>query len=123
MIISNARIVLENEIINGYIEFDDKKITAIKKGKAPQSNYDAQGCYLLPAFIDSHTHGGYGFDFNMLINNQHQQEMLNYLSHINQEGVGSILMTTVTCSDGDLNAIAANYKNIKKADIKNVIKG
>jgi N-acetylglucosamine-6-phosphate deacetylase len=123
MIISNAKIVLENQIINGYIEFDDKKIIAIKPGKTTKQSYDAKGLFLLPAFIDSHTHGGYGFDFNMLVENQHQKDMLNYLSQINKEGIGSVLLTTVTCSDHDLNAIAQNYSEIKKNDVNNVIKG
>jgi N-acetylglucosamine-6-phosphate deacetylase len=123
MIISNAKIVLEHEIIDGYIEFNDQQIISIKKGKPTKSDYDAKGLFLLPAFIDSHTHGGYGLDFNMLIDNKHQQEIQNYFSHINQEGVGSVLLTTVSCSDKDLNSIANNYKYIKSLDKNNVIKG
>jgi N-acetylglucosamine-6-phosphate deacetylase len=123
MIISNAKLVFENKIIDGYIEFNDEKIVEIKEGQTSKSSYDAKGLYLLPAFVDSHTHGGYGFDFNMLINNQHNKDMLHYLSQINKEGIGSILLTTITCSDKDLNAIARNYKNIKQNDVNNVIKG
>jgi N-acetylglucosamine-6-phosphate deacetylase len=123
MIISNAKIVLENEIIHGFIEFDNKKIITIKKGKSTKSDYDAKGLFLLPAFIDSHTHGGYGLDFNMLASGQYQDKTTKYFSNINREGVGSILMTTVTCNDKDLKTIANNYKTIKAIDKNHVIKG
>jgi N-acetylglucosamine-6-phosphate deacetylase len=123
MIISNAKIVLEDQIIDGYIEFDSKKIIAIKKGKTTKQSFNAKGLYLLPAFIDSHTHGGYGLDFNMLVNHKHDQELKQYLNKIHHEGVGSVLMTTVTCSDQDLNGLANNYQFIKTIDTDNVIKG
>jgi N-acetylglucosamine-6-phosphate deacetylase len=123
MIISNAKIVLEDRIVNGYIEFNDKQIIAIKEGKSSKPSFNAKGLYLLPAFIDSHTHGGYGLDFNMLVNRKHDIELKQYLNKIHYEGVGSVLMTTVTCSDQDLNALANNYQYAKTIDYDDTIKG
>jgi N-acetylglucosamine-6-phosphate deacetylase len=123
MIISNAKIVLENQIIVGYVEFDNEKIFSINDGKTSKKSFDAKGLYLLPAYIDSHTHGGYGFDFNMLANKSNIAEMKIYLNKIHCEGVGSVLMTTVTCSDRDLDNLAQNYRYLKKYDTRNLIKG
>jgi N-acetylglucosamine-6-phosphate deacetylase len=122
MIISNAKIVLENNIVNGYIEFNEHQIIAIKSGKTKKPSYNAKGLYLLPAFIDSHTHGGYGFDANMLVNKPTDQ-IKQYLHNINHEGVSSVLLTSVTCSDRDLENIAKNYSFLKSLDLLNVFKG
>jgi N-acetylglucosamine-6-phosphate deacetylase len=123
MTITNARIVLEDKIIHGTIEFNNQKIMRIQANKKVKADYDAKGLYLLPAFVDSHTHGGYGFDFNMLVNDHHHDAMNTYLQRIHEEGVGSVLLTTVTCDDHDLNQIAQNYKVIKAHDHHNLIKG
>jgi N-acetylglucosamine-6-phosphate deacetylase len=123
MRIVNANIVLENSIIYGYIEFDESKIIKIQPGKCHLPGYDAKGLYLLPAFIDSHTHGGYGFDFNMLAGKYNENAIQKYLSNVQHEGVGGILMTTVTATDQDLNKIANNYQNIKSIDNNDIIKG
>ncbi|MDR0985363.1 MAG: N-acetylglucosamine-6-phosphate deacetylase [Mycoplasmataceae bacterium] len=125
MIIANANIVFEDKIIKGYIEFDNEKIINIQQDSPNKKiDYDANGQYLLPAFFDSHTHGGYGMDFNMVaIDTNYRQKLAKYFKNINKEGVGSILMTTVTCSDKDLNNIANNYLKIKDDDVNNVIKG
>jgi N-acetylglucosamine-6-phosphate deacetylase len=64
MRIINANIVLENKVVKGYVEFDQNKIIKVESGKSKQAGYDAKGLYLLPTFFDSHTHGGYGVDFN-----------------------------------------------------------
>jgi N-acetylglucosamine-6-phosphate deacetylase len=123
MRIVNANIVLENSIIHGYVEFDKNKIIKIKAGRCRLPGYDAKGLYLLPAFIDSHTHGGYGFDFNMLSTEYNQDLAKKYLASVQHEGVGGLLMTTVTASNQDLDKIANNYQTIKAIDTDNLIKG
>jgi N-acetylglucosamine-6-phosphate deacetylase len=124
MLIKNAQIVTENKIFKGFIEFNHNKILAIKQGKTNKDGYDAKGLFLLPAFIDSHTHGGYGYDFNMLFDaKKNKTQLANYFKHINHEGVGSILMTTISCSKNDLHQIANNYQQMKMLDKTNVVKG
>lgn len=57
------------EIENGFIEFENKKITAVGKGmpkKVSESDIDGKGGLLMPGFIDAHTHLGIienGIDF------------------------------------------------------------
>jgi N-acetylglucosamine-6-phosphate deacetylase len=123
MRIVNAKIVLENKIINGYLESSKGKITKIGSGKCSKPGYDAKGLYLLPAFFDSHTHGGYGLDFNMLSTKIDSKTIINYLDKVQAEGVSSVMMTTVSASNYDLNTIAKNYRIMKSLDKYNVIKG
>ncbi|HWB54677.1 MAG TPA: amidohydrolase family protein, partial [Tepidisphaeraceae bacterium] len=55
--ITNARIVLDNEIRHGEMGIDDSKIQTIADsvGSAKQT-IDADGQYVLPGVIDSHVH-------------------------------------------------------------------
>jgi len=57
-IITNAKIVLLNKIISGSILIENGIITQIGENiPAPNAEIiDANGCYILPGFIDVHTH-------------------------------------------------------------------
>lgn len=43
---------------------EDGKIVSAKSGQNEEVIYDAGGKYVVPGFIDIHTHGGYGVDVN-----------------------------------------------------------
>jgi len=57
-LITNGKIVLENEIVSADLLIDGEKIAAISPKINNQSAemIDASGCYILPGFIDMHTH-------------------------------------------------------------------
>jgi N-acetylglucosamine-6-phosphate deacetylase len=78
---------------------------------------------LLPGYIDVHTHGGYGFDFNDLKNSGYHLNFQKYINKIHSEGVTSVMATTVTCPMNDLNNIGKNIMNIQSHDVNNVIVG
>ncbi|AUB31522.1 N-acetylglucosamine-6-phosphate deacetylase [Spiroplasma floricola] len=64
MILKNAKIVLEKEIIeNGWLELEGKKIKSINRGSTDLEGVDLKNNWLMPGFIDCHVHGGYGVDF------------------------------------------------------------
>lgn len=71
MIIYNAEIYSMTEDMHfyGYVEVQDGKITAVEQGKpetVSEGDVDANGGWLLPGFIDAHTHLGIiedGIDF------------------------------------------------------------
>ncbi len=65
------------------------------RGDIPESAeiVDADGCYLLPSFIELHAHGGGGFDFIDSTAEAFNGIMDTHLSH----GVGLICPTLVTC--------------------------
>lgn len=65
-IIKNGRVITPDGIIDGYVLYEDGKITEIGTGDSmPQVDevIDAQGRYVSPGFIDIHTHGAGGADY------------------------------------------------------------
>ena len=54
-VLTNARIVLADEIITGNVVFSGAHITAVDSGPAPGLAIDLQGDYLLPGLVDIHT--------------------------------------------------------------------
>jgi N-acetylglucosamine-6-phosphate deacetylase len=82
-------------IIEGYnskkeairIELKDKKIIKVESIDKPKTEQ-----YILPGFIDVHTHGGYGSDFN----DGTIESLKHYLKNLPQEGTTSILSTSAT---------------------------
>ncbi|ATG97420.1 N-acetylglucosamine-6-phosphate deacetylase [Mesoplasma lactucae] len=98
MILKNAKIVLENEIINGYVEITDDKIIDIKQGDYSGSDaVDLEGNWLLPGFIDCHVHGGYGISFE----SGSVEAYKEYAKKTTIEGVTGYCFTSVTNSDAD----------------------
>lgn len=110
-IISNARIVLEDKIINGYVVIEGGKILRISEGKAPacQNVTDAGGNLLVPGFVDLHTHGAGGRDFmdgtveDMVVAAQCE---LSY-------GTTTLLPTSLSSSDEDLFLFLDNFKALR----------
>ncbi len=67
--IKNIRIALENELIeNGTITIENEKITEIHRkpadAKGNDTTIDGSGLTAVPGYIDTHCHGGDGFDCN-----------------------------------------------------------
>lgn len=65
-IIKNGRVITPDGIIDGYVLYEDGKISEIGAGDSmPQADevIDAQGRYVSPGFIDIHTHGAGGADY------------------------------------------------------------
>ena len=54
IVLRNARIVLDDEIVHGSIAISDGKITAIDSG-ITQSGEDMEGDYLIPGLVELHT--------------------------------------------------------------------
>lgn len=53
IVFSNARIVLENEIVHGHVAVEDGRIAAI--GEGPATGEDMEGDYLIPGLVELHT--------------------------------------------------------------------
>jgi N-acetylglucosamine-6-phosphate deacetylase len=64
IILTNCKIVTHKKVIsNGSLEIENCKITKIssQKNLSPEA-VNLKGKIIFPGFIDSHTHGGYGYD-------------------------------------------------------------
>jgi N-acetylglucosamine-6-phosphate deacetylase len=99
MIIENTNIYQDGKWLEGHIEFDDtfKAIscdnTGINKGKT----IDAHGMYLIPGFIDIHTHGAINIDVNHLENCEEVDELsLFYASHGTTSFLSSVMSDSVS---------------------------
>lgn len=112
MIIKNARIVLSEKVVNGWISFnDDGIINSINEGKCLDKDaIDAKNNILLPGFIDIHIHGSNGIDFM----DASEADYKLIANSLYQEGVTTFLATTLTSDKDSLKKVCQTVANIKK---------
>lgn len=55
MILTNAKIVLEDKVINGSLEIEGNRIASVSEENRP--GLDLGGAFLCPGFVDEHCHG------------------------------------------------------------------
>lgn len=102
MIIENGTLVSPGlEVAHGWLEISGRKISAVSDGraKAPKGKerLDAQGGYIVPGFIDIHTHGAGGASA------MDGYEALRKMAEVKlREGVTTFLPTTWTAPKEDL---------------------
>lgn len=113
MKINNINIFYKNNLIFGDIEFNNR----IKYIKIKNKTEDKEALYLIPRFFDTHTHGGYGIDFNNIYKYSYVK-IKKYIKKVKNEGIDKIFITTVTDKLSNLKRIALFIKKlIKKFDI------
>ena len=62
--IKSDKIIAGDKLISGYVYIDGDKIHVVTGEELPfDREYDKTGLYVAPGFIDTHTHGGNGYDF------------------------------------------------------------
>lgn len=94
MVIGNAKLFLDGKFQEGSISFENGVITAIGPADAA-ADVDAQGKYLVPGFVDVHTHGAMGEDFS----DGKAEGMPTMSRHFAAHGVTSFLATTMTLKE------------------------
>lgn len=92
MVIQSERVWVAGQFIPAALEVEDGKIIRILPHGERAADADYGRKRILPGFIDVHTHGAYGFDTN----DAQPEGLRNWMKKIPEEGVTSILPTTVT---------------------------
>ncbi|NLG14410.1 MAG: N-acetylglucosamine-6-phosphate deacetylase [Lentisphaerae bacterium] len=103
-LIKNAHLVSPDlEILNASVLLKDGFIQAVQdnpKGLKADETLDAQGKLMVPGFIDTHFHGGMGYEAT-----SSKKEAISIIAEAKaKEGVTSICPTTLTLSEEDLAA-------------------
>ena len=116
--IVNAHVVSPGvDLENAVVVVEDGRIKSVRKGlasaKADKNNtvVDVRGQYLMPGFIDVHTHGALGYDFC----DADEKAVFEFAKAKLQEGVTTVLPTTLTVSHGELVRAAKNAKKYAEA--------
>ena len=97
MIIGNAKVYLDGEFRHASVTVEEDRITAIGKPDI-SCDVDAQGKYLVPGFIDLHTHGAMNEDFS----DGNPQGLAKMACYYAKNGVTSFLATTMTLKEETL---------------------
>lgn len=97
MIIGNAKVFIDNAFQDASVTIENGKIVAIGDANIP-CDVDAAGKYLIPGFVDIHTHGAMNEDFSDG-KPEGLQKMARYYA---ANGVTSFLATTMTLKEETL---------------------
>ena len=117
-IIVNAHVISPDvDIKNATIVIEGKKIKLVKAGKVAAKAdkdttvVDVKGQYVMPGFIDVHTHGALGYDFC----DADPKAVFEFAKAKLEEGVTTVFPTTLTVSHKELITAAKNAKAYAEA--------
>ena len=117
-VIVNAHVISPDvDVKNATIVIEGKKIKLVKAGKVAAKAdrnttvVDVKGQYVMPGFIDVHTHGALGYDFC----DADPKAVFEFAKAKLQEGVTTVFPTTLTVSHAELIAAAKNAKAYAEA--------
>ena len=96
MLIKNGKVFIGNTFQYADIEFD-QTISAVGSLEGT-ADLDASGCYVVPGFVDIHTHGAVGEDFS----DGKPQGLQPIADFYAANGVTSFLATTMTLKEETL---------------------
>ena len=110
-IIKNAHVVSPDvDLVGATIVVEGKKITQVTAKKVSEKGastiVDVKGQYVMPGFIDVHTHGALTYDFC----DPDPQAVFKLAEAKLAEGVTTVLPTTLTVSHDELLVAAKNAK-------------
>lgn len=121
MLIYNARLILEHEILPGSMRIQDGRIVEISaEDIVPmphEQTLDANGAYVMPGVVDLHTHGAGGFDFM----DGEVSDIINAAAALARHGTTTCLPTTLTSSDDDLFRFLRNFKQAVETESDDVV--
>ena len=111
--ILKGKIVLRDKVIDGSLRISDGRISAVSESPiAPlegEELADYGASYIMPGFVDLHTHGSGGFDFM----DGTADDIIGAGSNHARHGTTTCLPTTLTCSDADMFLFLKNLREVK----------
>lgn len=110
MVLQSKRVWIAGQFIPAQLFVEDGKIKAVGGYGESEGAEDYGNQRLVPGFIDIHTHGAYGFDTN----DAEPEGLRDWMRRIPEEGVTSILPTTVTQMPEVLTRAVANVAAVVK---------
>ena len=108
MILQSRRVWIGGQFIPAQLELEGEKIQAVHPYGRKTPDVDYGELRMVPGFIDVHTHGAYGFDTN----DGEPEGLRDWMRRIPEEGVTSILPTTVTQMPDVLTKAVANVAKV-----------
>ena len=108
MIIQSTRVWICGQFMPAQLEVQGEKIAGVHAYQSHPADVDYGSKRILPGFIDVHTHGAYGFDTN----DAEPEGLRDWMARIPEEGVTSILPTTVTQMPEVLTKAVANVAKV-----------
>lgn len=108
MILQSKKVWMADRFVPAQVVVEEGKIAEILPYGAKQPDVDYGQQWILPGFIDIHCHGAYGFDTN----DAQPEGLRNWVRNIVQEGVTSLLPTTITQSETVLSNALRNVAQV-----------
>lgn len=108
MVLQSRRVWLAGQFVPAQLEAADGKIVNVYPFGTKTADVDYGNKRIVPGFIDVHTHGAYGFDTN----DGEPEGLRDWMRRISEEGVTSILPTTVTQMPEVLTKAVANVAKV-----------
>ena len=105
-----GKIVLKDRIISGTLAFENGRITGIKEHPCSEPE-----CFIMPGFVDLHTHGSGGFDFM----DGAASDITGAAQSLARHGTTTCFPTTLTSSDDEMMALFENFKQIHREQAQN----
>ncbi len=108
--ISNGIVITENELIKKAVYIKNGKIIAVTNDELSyDEEINAEGLYVSPAFIDTHTHGADGYDF---LDGDEEAYIKSAEAHA-RHGAGTIMPTITSANEGKMFASIEAYEKVK----------
>lgn len=109
-IIKGGKVVFPDGIRTCDILVEQGKIAEVGyTGKEDCPSFDAEGRYVMAGFVEIHTHGCGGYDFGDLTEEAFKKAAECFRAH----GTTTVLPTTVSCSDEDLETLFDLFRRVK----------
>ncbi|MDH2423860.1 N-acetylglucosamine-6-phosphate deacetylase [Sphaerisporangium sp. TRM90804] len=96
--LADARVVTPGGVHEGWITIEDGRFTHIGRGRAPRDGHGLAGRYVVPGFVDIHTHGGAGGSFPSGDQEQARRAAAFHAGH----GTTTIMASLVTAPLADI---------------------